>query len=1090
MHSDTLFGKHMRFFSDQVTAMTRCVIGVGVHGVCLCSCMALLGFTSRESLAQEVQPAESDVHTLTYNRDIRPLLADKCFSCHGPDSASREADLRLDKRDAAIERGALVPHEPDASEFIDRIMRAEDDDMAMPPAEGHKRLTAEQKEMLVQWVREGAEYELHWSLTPPVRAEIPATATDAWVKNPIDAFVLKKLQDVGLEPAEAADRRTIARRLALDLTGLPPTPAQIEAFLADTSPDYYERYVDYLLESSRWGEHRARYWLDYARYADTHGIHFDNFREVWAYRDWVINAFNRNLPFDQFSTEQIAGDLLPEPTMDQLIATGFSRCNITTNEGGVIQEEYKVLYARDRTETMSTVFLGLTTGCAVCHDHKFDPFTQRDFYSLSAFFNNTTQPVMDGNIHNTPPIIPVPRLEDRQRWEALGGELAAARQMVAQTKDAARTTFETESGQLDANSMLESMPHGAMQFHAPLSNGAGPAVIAWNHSQLSQAIAAADFAWAAGHTFPASLQVSAEATAQWKTVGDLERDTPFSVAAWIWLPSDNTGGSIVARMDEAAAHRGWDLWLEGNRLGTHLINQWPENAIKVVTNNPLPKETWTHVAMTYDGSSKAEGVQFYVNGQLRTDRNVANDNLSESMRTPVAFKLGTRNNSARVTGMRLNDVRIYGETLEAAQCNLIASVSRASYLVARPLEIRTDAEKEELFAWWLAGNPGEFRQAVNAEQQLVAEQEAIKQRGTIAHVMNEATSEAEAFMLARGEYDQRGDRVTANTPSILPAMSPDLPKNRLGLARWLFDPQNPLTARVTVNRFWQEVFGAGLVSSTGDFGITGDIPSHPELLDYLAIEFRESGWDVKELFRLMVTSATYRQTAFAKPEKRELDPQNRLLSRGTRYRMDAEMVRDNALFVTDLLSPKIGGASVRPYQPEGVWEAVAMPGSNTRDYVADSGEGLYRRSMYTFWKRSAPPASMDIMNAPSRETCTVRRERTNTPLQALVTLNDPQYLEAARQMATLAIGAASEPQDRVNFILMRLLGRNASAAEWPIVANSLATLSAYYAEHAEDAAAILNIGQLPVAEGIEPAELASWTMLCNQLMNLDEVLNK
>lgn len=1040
--------------------------------------------------SDENQPAKQVPATsaaVQYNRDIRPILNDNCFACHGPDSASREAGLRLDVRDEAIDMMAIVPGDPDSSEMIDRIHRGADDDMAMPPIDGHKRLSDEQKQLLVHWVQEGAEYQPHWSLVAPTRPELPAVSDPAWVRNEIDRFVLARLDSAGLQPAEEADRRTLARRLSLDLTGLPPRPEEVEAFVNDTSPDYYRRYVDRLLESVRWGEHRARYWLDYARYADTHGIHFDNYREIWSYRDWVINAFNRNQPFDEFSIEQLAGDLLPEPTLDQQVATGFNRCNITTNEGGVIQEEYKVLYARDRTETTSLVWMGMTTGCAVCHDHKFDPISQKDFYSLSAFFNNTTQPVMDGNVPDTPPIITVPAVADRERFAALPAELAAARERVQAARDSARESFDSRAGAIDATAIAASLPVDQLTLHAALS---GAEEGAESLGALAASAGSGALKWEPGYTASNALAITEEATLEAAEVGDFERDSAFSVSAWVWLPSDNTGGSIVARMDESNGHRGWDVWLENNRLASHLINCWPENALKVAARTPLPKQQWSHVSVTYDGSARPEGLRLFVNGREQSDRDVTADTLSDTIRTEVPLKVGSRHNSGRVNGMRINDLRIYQRALDAVEVGRVQAASRAAYLADRGTAALDDAEREQLFQWWLTEHAPEYDAAVAAERALSGEMEAIRARGTIAHVMAERDAEPEAFVLARGEYDQRGERVTADVPKSLPAMDPSQPKNRLGLARWLFSEEHPLTARVTVNRFWQEVFGVGLVETSGDFGTTGTLPSHPELLDWLAVEFRESGWDVKELFRTIVMSASYRQAAVATPEKLEIDPQNRLLSRGPRFRMDAEMVRDYALAASELLSAKIGGPSVRPYQPQGVWEAVAMPGSNTRDYVRDSGAALYRRSMYTFWKRSAPPASMDIMNAPSREGCTVRRERTNTPLQALVTLNDPQSIEAARHLAALAIGQSSESEVRIQAIAQRLLARPLTEPELAIVSDSLGTFIEHYRAHPEDAAALIAVGETEAPEAIDPSELAAWTMLCNQMMNLDEVLNK
>jgi hypothetical protein len=791
---------------------------------------------------------------ILFNRDVRPILAENCFPCHGPDSAARKAGLRLDQRQSAVKHGAFVPGKPDESELISRVF-SDDPAERMPPRASHKTLTPSQKERLRRWIAAGAEYQPSWSLIAPVRPQPPAVKNPAWVRNPIDAFVLAALDERGLPPAAEADRRTLARRLSLDLTGLPPAPAEVEALVNDPSPAAYENLVDRLLASKRWGEHRARYWLDAARYADTHGIHFDNYREMWSYRDWVIEAFNRNEPFDRFTIEQLAGDLLPEPTLEQRVATGFNRCNITTNEGGVIGEEYLVLYARDRTETTARVWLGLTAGCAVCHDHKFDPLSQKEFYQMSAFFNNTTQAAMDGNVKDTPPTVFVPAEADRGRWPALEKDLADARRQLEERKKIVRADFDRRLA----------------------------------------AVAAVG-------------------------LSDAERNELFDG----WLPDDRPYGELTARV--------------------------------------------------------------------------------------------------------------------AA---------------------------------------------------LEPEQAAVQARGTAAHVMQERNEPATAFVLYRGEYDKRREPVAAATPALLPPMPADLPRNRLGLARWLLRPEQPLTARVTVNRFWQEVFGMGLVRTAEDFGVNGEMPSHGELLDWLAVEFRESGWDVKKLFRLLVTSAAYRQASVATPEKLEKDPPNRLLSRGPRFRMDAEMVRDYALAASGLMAPKIGGPSVKPYQPDGVWEAVAMMESNTRYYKQDEGENLYRRSMYTFWKRAAPPASMDILNAPSRETCTVRRERTNTPLQALVTLDDPQFVESARRLAQTALkdgGATGE--SRLDFVVRRLLLRPFRPEESQVALTTLEKLLQFYRAHPPEAQALLAVGQSKADPAIDAATLAAWTMLANQLMNLDEVLNK
>jgi hypothetical protein len=1022
-----------------------------------------------------------------YNRDVRPILAENCFACHGPDSASRKAKLRLDVRDEAVKAGAIVPSKPDESEALRRV-HSDDPQESMPPPKTKKVLTKEQKDVLTRWVAAGAAYEKHWSLIAPTRPQLPAVKDTAWVRNPIDRFVLAKLEAAGLAPAPEADRRTLARRLSLDLTGLPPAPADVEAFVNDNSPGAYEKYVDRLMESPAWGEHRGRYWLDYARYADSNGIHFDNYREIWSYRDWVIRAFNENKPFDQFTVEQLAGDLLPNRTLDQQVATGFNRCNITTNEGGAINEEYLVLYDRDRTETTAQVWLGLTAGCAVCHDHKFDPFTQRDFYSLGAFFNNTTQNAMDGNIKDTPPTVLVPRAEDRPRWERVGKELADLRKQVEARKQSARGDFEKWLTTAKPEAVAALVPANGMRLHAKLSEGAGDRVRITCDGKPRD-VAVTGTAWDAGHVAAKAFRKQPGTALEVADAGDFEREQGFSYGAWVKLPKAPSG-AIFARMDDQHDFRGWDLWVQNGRVGAHIINKWPQDALKAVSKTPVKAGQWAHVFVTYDGSGRAEGVRIYVNGVSQETEFEANA-LRSTIRTTVPLKIGQRNTTSPLDGLDLQDVRLYGRTLTPAEVEQLAKATRACWLAEKPADARSSAEKNELFDWWLVGLDESFKATAGRLGELQREETAIRSRGTVAHVMQEKPGEATAYVLYRGEYDKRRDPVKADTPKALPPMPADLPRNRLGLARWLVRPEHPLTARVTVNRFWQEVFGTGIVRTSGDFGVTGELPSHPELLDWLAVEFRESGWDVKKFFKMIVTSAAYRQSAAVTAEKHEKDPQNRLLSRGPHYRMEGEMIRDYALAASGLLVRKVGGPSVRPYQPEGVWEAVAMIGSNTRDYKRDTGAALYRRSMYTLWKRAAPPASMDILNAPSRETCTVRRERTDTPLQALVTLNDPQFVEAARHLAQSALkNGGATPEARIDFLARRLLSRPLRAEEAKVVRASLDELTDFYKGHAEEAKKLLAVGESKADPTLDAGTLAAWTMLANELMNLDEVLNK
>jgi hypothetical protein len=1025
---------------------------------------------------------------IEYNRDVRPILFENCFSCHGPDSASRQAELRLDKREAAVEKKAIVPSDAEASEMIRRIL-SDDADEQMPPPETKKKLTDAQKKLLVDWIKKGAEYQPHWSLIVPVRPPVPKVEKVAsLVRNPIDNFVAAKLESVGLSPAPEVDRRTLARRVSLDLTGLPPTPEMVEGFVKDEKPDAYERLVDKLMASPKWGEHRGRYWLDAARYGDTHGIHIDNYREIWSYRDWVIDTINANMPFDQFTIENLAGDLLPDATLEQKLGSGFNRCNITTSEGGAIDEEYQVLYTRDRVETTSIVWMGLTTGCAVCHDHKFDPITQKEFYQLAAFFNNTTQKPMDGNIKNTPPIVMVPpKGADFARLNQIAKQLPEAKKLVGDRRRDAKPEFDIWLSRARPEDIAGEMPTSELELFAPLDDGG--AVVRYEfHGKRTEKPLPPTAEWRPGRSGSKAAYLNQGEVLVVPEAGDFDANQQFSYSAWVKLPANDGSGAILARMNEEAGFRGYDLWVEGRRVGAHIVNQWPANAVKVVSRDQIPADQWTHVAITYDGSKKAAGAHVFVNGKLQPT-NVQADTLTESIRNTVPFKIGQRHKSAPLSGASLQDVRLYARRLADGEVASLAQSALSAVVAASP-EKRSQADIDSLYEWWLTSLDDKYQAAAKKHEALTREQADIQARSTTGYVMQEKPEAPIAFVLNRGEYDQRKDKVLPGTPAMLPTFPSDLPHNRLGLAKWLLRPEHPLTARVTVNRFWSEVFGTGLVKTAGDFGVSGELPSHPELLDWLAVEFRESGWDVKKLFKLIVTSSTYRQSAVNTKDKLEKDPDNRLLSRGPRFRMDAEMVRDYALAASGLLSKKIGGPSVKPYQPPGVWEAVAMIGSDTREYRQDKGESLYRRSMYTFWKRTAPPASMDIFNAPSRETCTMCRDRTNTPLQALVTLNDPQFIEAARNLAQRAIDSSDEQDLRLNFLAERLLARPLRPEELGIVRGSLEKFEKHYTAQADDAKKLVTVGESKAESKLPTPQLAAWTMVANELMNLDEVLNK
>ena len=1029
---------------------------------------------------------------LEYNRDIRPILAENCFACHGPDSAARKAGLRLDRFDDATaprkdKQPAIVPGKPAASALVGRITAAKPDDV-MPPAQTHKCLTAAEKATLTAWITAGAKYQAHWSLLAPHQAPLPTVRDTRWPRNAMDHFILARLEREGLQPAPEADRRTLIRRVSLDLTGLPPTSAEVEAFVSDPAPDAYERVVDRMLASPRWGEHRARYWLDAARYADSNGIHFDNFREMWAYRDWVIKAFNRNEHFDQFTIEQLAGDLLPNRTLENQVASGFNRCNMTSNEGGAIDEEYLVLYARDRTEATSQVWLGTTAGCSVCHDHKFDPLPQKDFYSMAAFFNNTTQRAMDGNVKDTPPVVVVPQEGDRPRWERVTGEVQAAKKRVENRREGGHKDFEAWIATAKPDVFAKQAPTDVPLLQIPLADHKEKSLAVSVKGECRDLALAEKAEWQAGAAGDQAFTIG-KAGVEVPGVGDLESDQAFSYGAWVRLDQVRDG-ALFARMDDQHDYRGWDLWLEGGRPGAHIISKWQDDALKVVSNKAIEAKRWTHVFVTYDGSRKAGGVKVYLDGESQAV-GVQADQLKGSIRTTVPFKIGQRHASSPVTGAALQDLRIYGRALTAGEVKSLARDSRMAALLTKAADQRTDKEKDELYRAWLNGFDTEFPAANTRLAALQQEENEIKRRGTAALVMQEKSESALAYILFRGDYDKRRDKVEPNTPAALPPLPADFPRNRLGFARWLLQPEHPLTARVTVNRFWQELFGTGIVKSSGDFGVAGELPSHQDLLDWLAVDFRQNGWDIKRLFKQIVLSATYRQSSVVSPASEARDPQNRLLSHGPRYRMDAEMVRDYALAVSGLLSPRIGGPSVRPYQPEGVWEAVAMPESNTRNYKPDTGESLYRRSLYTFWKRAAPPASLEVFNAPSRETCIVRRERTDTPLQALVTLNDPQFVEAARNLAqcTLQNGGATAT-DRLDFMARRLLARPLRPAEQRILTGAVTDLLDQYHANPKAAEELLTVGESKADPALDHPLLAAYTMVANEMLNLDEVLNK
>ena len=1045
-------------------------------------------FTLLASSAVAAQP-------IGFNKDIRPILADACFHCHGPDPGTRKAGLRLDTEAGFFtakegEKPTVIKNQPEISNLFQRLITKDEDDL-MPPPESHKTLKPEQIALVKEWIAQGAPWQPHWSLIAPQRSALPQVKDSAWVKTPIDRFVLAKLEAAGLKPAAQADAHALIRRVALDITGLPPAPELVARYAPkDGSPiadAAYSALVDELLKSPAFGEHRARYWLDAARYADTHGLHFDKEREIWPYRDWVVKAFNRNEPFDQFTIEQIAGDLLPKPTEDQRIATGFQRCNITTNEGGTIDEENLAIYASDRVQTLGWVYMGLTTNCAQCHDHKFDPLTMRDYYSLAAFFRNTTQKPKDGNVKDgLGPVLVLPTDKDRPRWNALPTEIAAAKAKQNDSRKAAKPLFDLWLASAKPEDLDKDVPSKGMTAHVPLNEGIGSEV-AGTCGSAKTFKAVGEVTWKPDGKLGPAPVMKPNGTFEIGDVGDFEKDHAFSYGAWVRADRAGVSGSILARMDEKNGYRGWDLFQGDTRLSVHIVSKWPDDAVKVSTAKPaLRPGVWQHVFVTYDGKGKAGSVRIFVDGveaPIKPDTNA----LKGSIKTTTPTRIGQRSNGAYFSDGGVQDVRIYDRQLSAVEVATLSKVGPLRTMLAA--KKRGPKQQEALFEHYLVTRDAPYQAALASSTKLTAEQEAIKARSPLTHIQEERMdAKPMANILMRGQYDKVGEAVDAAVPAALGKLSTDAPKNRLGLAKWLVSPENPLTARVTVNRFWQELFGTGLVKTADDFGIMGSPPTHPELLDWLAVEFRESGWDVKRLFKLLVTSSAYRQAAILTPEKIEKDRDNAMLSRGPRFRMDAEMIRDYALAVSGTLSPKMGGPGTMPYQPENVWEVVGM---GTEKYKQDNGENLYRRTIYNFWKRTAPSPNMEVFNAPTREVSCVRRDRTNTPLQALVTMNDPQFIEAARNLAQHTLeNVKGDDTARLTDIAERVLCRPLKAQETPILTASLADLRKFYSSKESDADALLKVGESKADTKLPKPELAAWTMLCNELMNLDEVLNK
>ncbi len=1015
---------------------------------------------------------------LVFGRDIRPLLSDRCFSCHGPDPAKRSAGLRLDLAESAtgpllqhLDQRAIVPGNPGASVLIKRITSS-DPLQIMPPPSSHLTLSLAERDLLTRWVAEGAHYAPHFAYVTPVAPAMPKVSNEAWAKHDLDRFILARLAEQGLTPAGEADRATLLRRVALDLTGLPPTPDELATFLADTRPDAYERQVDRLLASPRYGEHLAAWWLDLARYADSHGFQSDPERFMWLWRDWVIDAFNRNLPFDQFTMEQLAGDLLPNATNDQVIATGFNRNHRINSEGGAIDEEWRIEQVLDRSETTSAVWLGLTMNCCRCHDHKYDPLTQKDYYQFASFFNNVDEKGVDNKAdvgRNSPPLAYKATPAERVEIERINSLLAQAEAAQAAAKDdeleAKAKAWAAAGATLPAapTALATVTLAGAL---APGESSAGSAPAAWIEYGSGKALAVRQNTGGVRTELPPTLDLG----------------KPFSISWWMKpdMPEDKAGAGTLVLAATGVAGEAIHLHLDADGR--------PQADIRAAgfhfsqgSDSRLSAKEWSHMVVTWDGSGRASGLNILVDGEFKRLVPAKRD-------VPAAGPLGSlligSDGKREAATSGIADVRIYTRELTTADVAALGFADKIATIRGKPYGKVESKVAEQA-----------YRLTFTAQEQLHGtvlshqrEREAFEHEVPNVMVMKEMPTPRTMHLLERGQYDAPRAEVTMGTPGFLPPMAANAPRSRLGLAQWLVDGRNPLTARVLVNRIWERFFGTGIVKTAENLGVQCNWPSHPELLDHLATVLVGGKWDLKAFQRLLVTSATYRQDPTVTRVAQEQDPENLFLSHGPRVRLAAEVVRDQALLASGLLSERLGGPSVKPYQPADIWAGNRF--GNLDVYTLSTGDDLYRRSLYTFHKRTAPPINASLFDMPSREFCVIRRSRTNTPLQALNLANDPTYLEAARVIGQQMVRSGNAPEAQVAYAMQHILARPPRSAETAVLVAALARYEAHYAQDPTAAASLLKQGARPVDAELKPAAVAAAMLVASTLFNLDEAVTK
>ena len=1010
-----------------------------------------------------------------FNFHVKPILSDRCFKCHGPDAATREAGLRLDLPENAIdtrlESGgyAIVPGSLRRSKLFHRITTS-DPEERMPPAESNLMLDDHEVAILARWIEQGAEYKPHWALLPVEAPAPPVVKNESWIRNPIDRFVLEQLESRGLSPESEADRETLLRRVTLDLTGLPPTIEDIDAFMADENPQAYEKVVDRLLQTDAHAERLALEWLDVARYADSHGYSLDGYRSMWPWRDWVIDAFQRNLSYSDFLTWQLAGDLLPEATQEQRLATAFLRNQRLNSEGGIVPAEYMMEYAVDRTVTTSTAFMGLTMECARCHDHKYDPISQREFYEMYAFFNSVNEVgEIRGDGNDGPQVLLSDPATDA-RIDSLSKEIAAVEARMAMLAiefspgTDAHPEVDLQSGLIsnldfDLENNGRPVDRADRVRHHPLGENA-ELVSGRNGLALK-------FTPYGGHAYPDDF-------------GEFDRADPFSFSFWV-QPHPTTAymNVLMKSPGKNDSMRGYEIALQNKRLAVHLINTFPSDRIEVQTRAELPAAEWSHATVTYNGTGKADGIQIYINGR-NAEVEVAIDALTQSIVTQSKkrpLRIGWRRQYQEEVddGFGLiDDLRVYDRVLTGLEAALLHDPEASSHdtgLRNEHILLRQDSGYAEL--------QSDLRHLYVTRNALQDSLEGVM-------VMADLAESRPTYILERGVYDAPTERVYPSAPASILPFPEDLPDNRFGLAQWLVDEDHPLTSRVAVNRYWQMIFGRGIVETTEDFGSQGSLPSHPALLDWLASSFVDTGWNVRALLKMMVTSAAYRQASKTSPKKRNADPDNVWLARGPSHRLSAEMLRDQALAASGLLVRKTGGPSVKPYQPPGLW-AEKSEFTILKQYVPDDGPDRYRRGMYTFWRRTSPPPAMIVFDAPTRDNCIVRRQRTSTPLQALVLLNDPQFVEAARVMAERLLASGSgEPSAQITLGYRLLTGRRPGDDTLNLLTRLFEESRTDFERSPDEALALVSAGIAPRNTALNLADHAAMTLVCNMMMSLEE----